>query len=161
MKFGAFALMLLALSPTASAQKPAPEKTIAGVWRFETTPITSGAITSSCKLAGDMQILKPAKDKPQTCKFTVVQTCTGDQPVEIKVEQSCAITRLGDAVGIKSSVDQIVSTKPPDMKDQARFHYQADDFDLTLNPAGSQMTGLFHSIGEAKVRFWRPSELVS
>jgi hypothetical protein len=165
------ALAMLALATPALAQAPAqtpapaPEKPAAksgshtpiGRWRFET-----GMVTTNCKLSGDMQVSKASKSGLYSCTFVAVQSCTGKPPMEFQVQQTCVATQTGSQVTITSKIDKFVSVKPADMLAVVKSGYAADNFEVTLNTAGTEMRGLFHSLNKAAVRFWRPnSDLVS
>jgi hypothetical protein len=168
MSFTARILLLaqLALAPLAAAQSPppapAPERPAAnhtpvGRWKFET-----GMVNLNCKLSGEMQVLKAAQTGLYSCQFVAVQSCTGNPPLEFKVQQTCIATQTGKQVTITSKVQNILSVKPEAMFPTVKRGYAADNFEVTLNPDGSQMTGMFHSLNQASVRFWHPnSDLVS
>jgi hypothetical protein len=159
-------LGLLALTAPALAQTPAPEKpagkpaarqTPVGQWRFET-----GMVNTNCKLTGDMQVTQAPTTGAYSCKFVAVQSCTGVPPLEFKVQQSCIATQTGTQVTITSKVDKILSVKPEAMLPTVRSGYAADNFEVTMNPANTEMRGMFHSVNDATVRFWRPhNDLVS
>jgi hypothetical protein len=152
-----FALTCLALAAPAMAQTSATKKTPLGAWRFETA-----MVNLNCKLTGDMQVTKAPTTGAYSCKFVAVQSCTGKPPLEFKVQQSCIATQAGSRVTITSKIDKIVSVKPEDMFATVKNGYAADNFEVTLNAAGTEMRGMFHSLNDATVRFWRPhSDLVS
>jgi hypothetical protein len=144
----AAALLALALAPAAHAASPV------GAWTFETAPVNQ-----NCKLSGDMQIWKTRSGL--ACRFTAVQACTGDPPIEIKVAQTCIATQAGQTVTITSKIDRTLSVKPQSLKDDVDAFYAPDNFAVTLNATGDEMTGLFRSLSEAFVRFSRRDELVS
>lgn len=150
-------LMLLTLAPVALAQSPTPKPTPVGQWKFET-----GMVNLNCKLSGEMQVTKAETTGLYSCRFIAVQSCTANPPLEFKVQQSCVATQTGKQVTITSKVDKILSVKPEAMFPTVKSGYAADNFEVTLNPAGSEMRGMFHSLNQATVRFWRPhSDLVS
>jgi hypothetical protein len=159
-------LMLLAIAPVAVAQSPAPRtaptkpsagQTPIGRWKFET-----GMVNLNCKLSGEMQVAKATTTGAYSCKFIAVQSCTGNPPLEFQVQQGCVATQTGSQVTITSKVEKILSVKPEAMFPTVKSGYAADNFEVTLNPAGSEMRGMFHSLSQATVRFWRPTgDLVS
>lgn len=163
-------LALLALAPVAVAQTPAPQPTPKaapakpsgnqspiGHWKFET-----GMVNLNCKLSGEMQVTRAPTTGAYSCKFVAVQSCTGNPPLEFRVQQSCIATQVGKQVTITSKIDKILSVKPEAMFPTVKSGYAADNFEVTMNAAGSEMKGMFHSLNQAVVRFWRPnSDLVS
>lgn len=154
---GAITASLLAgaclAAPAAFAREPA--KTPEGEWSFETAKVNA-----NCLLSGDISIWK-ARDG-YACRFVATQSCTGSPPIEIKVAQSCTAKQTGDRVEIVSKIDRTVSVKPTDLKDAVDASYAADNFSVRLNKAGDEMTGKFHSLSEAFVRFRRhTNDLVS
>lgn len=147
-------LLAVTLStPVALAREPA--NTPVGEWSFETAKVNA-----NCALSGDISIWK-ARDG-YACRFVATQSCTGSPPIEIKVAQSCTAKQSGDKVEIVSKIDRTVSVKPADLKDAVDQSYAADNFSVRLNKAGDEMTGKFHSLSEAFVRFRRhTNDLVS
>ena len=157
----------LMLAPSAAGQSPTPpgqpptEASVAqtplGRWKFET-----GMVTPNCKLSGEMQVLKAKTTGLYACHFVAVQSCTGNPPMEFHVQQTCIATQTGKQVIITSAIDKILSAKPAALLPLVKSGYAADNFDVTLNPVGSEMRGMFHSLNQATVRFWRPhNDLVS
>jgi hypothetical protein len=109
-----------------------------------------------------MEVTKAEASGLYSCKFVAVQSCSGSTPLEFRVQQSCVATQTGKQVTITSKVDKILSVKPEAMLPTVKSGYAADNFEVTLNAAGSEMRGMFHSLSNATVRFWRPnSDLVS
>lgn len=153
-RLASLAILSATICAPALAQKPAADP-LTGFWKFETKPINQ-----NCKLSGDMEIMKE-KSGGYTCKFVSVQSCTGEPPIEIKVAQSCSVKQASKKVVMQSTITRIVSVKPKDLSDIVKERYAPDHFNVTLNATGSEMTGIFHSIGEATVRFWRPDALTS
>ena len=165
---GLLALALLIAAPAALGQSPAPpsgksspqaspDHTPVGRWKFET-----GMINANCKLSGEMDVAKADKTGLFSCRFVAVQSCTGNPPLEFQVKQSCIATQTGKQVTITSKIDKIISVKPAAMWPTVTSGYAADNFEVTLNALGSDMRGMFHSLNQATVRFWRPnSDLVS
>jgi hypothetical protein len=144
-------------APDKPAAKPPASQTPVGPWKFET-----GMVNANCKLSGEMQVTKAAGAGLYSCKFVSVQSCTGKPPLEFKVQQSCVATQTGKQVVITSKIDKVVSVKPEAMLPTVRSGYAPDNFDVTMSASGAEMRGMFHSLGQATVRFWRPhSDLVS
>lgn len=152
-RLASLAILSAVIASPAIAQKPAADP-LTGFWKFETK-----VINGNCKLSGDMEIMK--EKSGYTCKFVSAQSCTGENPIEIKVAQSCSVKQASKKVVIQSTITRIVSVKPKELMDVVKERYEPDHFNVTLNPTGSEMNGIFHSIGEATVRFWRPEALTS
>lgn len=139
-------------SPALAETKAA---TPVGEWAFETAKVNS-----NCALSGDMSIWKTRDGL--SCRFVATQSCTGEPPMTIKVAQTCKATQKGAAIEIVSKIDRTVSVTPKDMKAQVDEFYAPDNFSVRINKAGDEMTGRFHSLSEAAVRFWRhKNDLVS
>ncbi len=140
-----------AAPPKAAASDPTP----AGRWRFQTDRVNGG----NCTLAGDMNVWKAASS--YKCRFTAVQACGGVPPIRIEVEQSCNASLDGMRVTIQSKIEKYVKVSPPEMEETVRSGYAPDHFKVTLNAAGSEMSGMFHSLSDAPVVFRRVVDLTS
>ena len=144
----------LLCAPVAAAQlKKSPSPT--GEWGFKTEKMGYG-----CALFGEMSVRKTS-DKTYSCTFRATWGCELRQPKSVVTDQSCIATQIGSQVVMTSKIDRIVSVDPADMMDFMRQRYAADHFEVTINPRGDQMDGIFHSYGEAPVIFRRKQELVS
>jgi hypothetical protein len=135
-------------------------ETPTGRWQFETDPINR-----TCKLSGEMTVW-PSKEKNAKpglfgCRFIAVQSCTGEPPIEIKVTQTCTAAQSGNQVSITSAIEKTVSVTPKEMLDTVLKSYAPDHFMVSLNAAGDQMNGMFHSLSRAAVRFRRLEDLSS
>lgn len=153
------AAVALAASAIAYAEKPAAP-TIGGTWKFKTEPLPS----NGCIISGDMTIAKTATPNLWSCEFVSREDCgTKDHPRFQKVAQSCRAVSVGKAVEITSAVKAIVDAGPPEERDAMMTpgRYRADDFSVMLAPSGDEMTGGFHSLQKAGVRFWRIRDLTS
>jgi hypothetical protein len=130
-----------------------------GRWRFETGEV------SGCTLAGEMMIEPGPGAKPGSgalaCRFEIVQTCPGSQPVEIRTAQSCTGRQVNAYVEINSKVEKILSVKPESRRAGVEERYAPDNFRVSIRPSDEEMTGTFVSIGQAFVRFVRVPDLSS
>ncbi len=142
--------MACGLAQGAWAESPA------GAWAFETDKVNL-----NCKLSGEMTIWQDKKAGLYACRFLAVQSCTGEPPIEIKVAQTCTATHSGNQVSITSKIDKTVSVKPRDMLETVEELYAPDHFMVSLNARGDEMTGMFHSLSQAYVRFRRREDLNS
>lgn len=145
---GCIALLALSASP-AVAQTPA------GRWAFETA-----MVNANCKLSGEMTVWATRAKDSFGCRFIAVQACEGVPPLRFEVAQTCTAARTGADVVIESQIDRVVSASPEDFIDAVKAGYAPDNFSVTLNSSGNEMTGLFRSLSEAAVRFWRLEDLV-
>jgi len=151
----ASAALLAALALPASAQSP-PSAT--GVWNFATAELND-----SCTISGEMTLKSaPAKTaKAFSCSFKAVQSCKGGVIRTIHTQQSCIATQTGAQVVITSKLEKVESVDPPALMAGMDKRYAPDNFDVTINTAGDEMTGKFESMGRAPVKFQRKQELVS
>ncbi len=147
----ALAVALLAMPALAESSAPSPT----GRWAFET-----GVVNLDCKLNGEMTVWSTPQKNSFGCRFVAVQSCAGDPPLRFEVAQSCIATRKGAGLKITSKIDRVVSASPTGLLDAVKEGYAPDNFELTLNRTASEMTGMFHSLSEARVRFWRLEDLV-
>ncbi len=154
---GRLALLVCAggLLYAAPAVADSADSSVTGSWTFETKPIND-----NCKLYGEMDIWKE-RTGVYACRFVAVQACTGKPPLEFKVEQTCSAKVTGKSVAIESRIDHVVSVKPAELLEGVKARYAPDNFYVTINAAGTFMIGMFRSVGEAEVRFWRREALMS
>lgn len=160
MKLRRFTLALLLAVGAASTSLAAPPKTPqdpspAGRWRFQTDRVNSG----NCTLSGDMTVWRSAPI--YKCRFTAVQACDGNPPIRIEVAQTCDASQDGRRITIESKIEKYVKVSPASMETTVRKGYAPDHFKVTLNNAGSEMTGMFHSLSDAPVVFRRIEDLTS
>ncbi|MDP3739878.1 MAG: hypothetical protein Q8R02_21000 [Hyphomonadaceae bacterium] len=145
---------LCGLAPFADAQlKKAPSP--AGEWGFKTEKMGYG-----CALFGEISI-KQTTDKSYSCSFKAVWGCELRQPKSVETDQSCVATQAGSDITITSKIEKITRVDPADMMDFMRRRYAADHFAVKINTRGDEMDGIFHSYGQAPVKFRRKHELVS
>jgi len=134
------------------------ETDISGRWLFKTDPLPG----KGCTISGEIEFRKLAKPLGYSCTFLSREDCQrpgGDTFTEVR--QSCIAMPSGDSFVISSKVEAITDAGPPLFKQQLleTMAYSPDNF--RVKPTGSQMSGIFHSIREAGVRFWRDEDLVS
>jgi hypothetical protein len=147
-------VLICGLAPLADAQlKKAPSP--AGEWGFKTEKMGYG-----CALAGEISI-KQMADKSYSCNFKAVWGCELRQPKSVETDQSCIATQAGSDITITSKIEKITRVDPADMTDFMRQRYAADHFAVKINPRGDEMDGIFHSYGQAPVKFRRKRELIS
>lgn len=144
------AALVTAMPGAAMAESPA------GRWSFETD-----TVTDNCKLKGEMQIWPEAAVDEYSCRFIANQICASTPPLDIKVEQSCVATMTGSQLNIESTVERTVSVSPEDQRPRVDALYAPDNFFVSINEAGDEMTGMFHSVSRAFVRFKRQLDLTS
>ncbi len=135
---------------------PALGDTAAGRWSFETAPVNE-----NCVLTGEMSIQPTSTPGQFSCHFVSVQACTTIPPIEIEVLQTCTATQTGVQVNIESAVENIVRAEPEEFFPQIELTYAPDHFFVSLNTTGDEMTGMFHSLSNAFVRFTRLEDLTS
>jgi len=150
------ALLALSLFATCAITGASAADTPAGRWAFETDPVNL-----NCLLKGEMQVRPTSVEGQYACTFIANQICEGDPPLDIKVEQSCTATLSGSQVNIESRIERTVSVSPENQRDRVDALYAPDHFFVSLNAAGDEMTGMFHSVSRAFVRFTRLQDLTS
>ena len=158
-RFAACAAIGLIGSLAAVAETPAASS-IAGSWKFRTAPLPSNA----CIISGDITIAKTATPNVWSCEFISREDCGAGAAASFqKVAQSCQAITVGKAVEITSKVKAVLDAGPAERRADLMTpgRYQADDFSVTLQPSGAEMTGRFHSLQAAGVRFWRVRDLTS
>lgn len=150
---------VIALVACLSAAPAFAETDISGRWLFKTEPLPG----KGCSISGDIEFTKTAKPLGYSCIFHSREDCKragGDTFTEVR--QSCIAMPAGGAFIISSKVEAITDAGPPLFRAQmmAEGSYAADNFRVSPTRAG-EMTGLFHSLRQAAVRFWRDEDLVS
>lgn len=152
------ALFLTAVSFMALPALAQTPPTAAGSWTFATVELND-----RCTISGEMT-LKPAPSKAGktfSCSFKATQSCTNGYIRTIHTVQSCVATQAGARVVITSKLEKVESVDPAYLMKGMDKEYTPDNFDVTINTAGDEMTGKFESQGHAPVTFRRKQELVS
>ncbi len=143
-----------ALAFPAAAQlkkSPSPE----GAWQFATDDFRGG-----CRLAGDITLTE-TKANAFSCSFEAKWTCDAGPLRSVRTRQSCSATQAGAKILVTAKLEKIVSADPSDAMTWLKSAYAPDNFDITINRKGDEMTGLFKSYDIAPVKFRRKSELIS
>jgi hypothetical protein len=142
-----------ALALPALADKP-PD--ISGRWKFKTVLEAKG-----CVITGDIQFRKAPPPLDYLCTFRSREDCNRKPPTFTEVDQSCMARITGNEIAITSKVEKIAAAGPPEFaRAMIEFqNYQADNFIVHYDKG--DLVGLFHSLRQAAVRFWRDVDLVS
>jgi hypothetical protein len=152
-KAGLAAFLALLSALPAFAEGP-PD--ISGRWKFRTDLKDKG-----CVITGEIQFRKAPAPLDYVCSFHSREDCDRDPPTFTEVDQSCFARVTGAEIAITSKVDKITSAGPADFaRDMMTFqNYRADNFVVQYEKG--DLVGLFHSLRQASVRFWRDVDLVS
>lgn len=143
--------MMLLLPVALYAAGPVQAQDISGSWRVQTKDVGAGR---GCTLEGALQI-RPAGE-PMACELTLVQQCARQKGKYLLVRESCAITRTGAEVEIKGTSYEIVEAKPPGAWSR---YYKLDTFEVTVQPDGQSMTGIFKGMAHTRATFTRMQDL--
>ena len=150
----AFALAVICFASGASAEG------VAGRWKFRTDALPS----NGCFISGAIVFHKTAKADAFTCEFVSQEDCVNFAGLKTfqRVQQSCTARVTGRSVAISSKVEKIVDAGPASLRDRLMQPgtYSPDDFSVELNAHG-ELVGLFHSLQQSGVRFWRDVDLLS
>ena len=121
---------------------------VLGNWSFQTRPYREG----QCVMTGTMNLSPHPDEGLYTCEITAVEMCT--MWGRSVVRQSCQARRFGDQVSVRSTIDEIIETKAPDMV------YVPDNFTLTIQ-SHERMFGALVSAVTAPVEFRRANDGIS
>ena len=146
-------LMLIALAAglPAGAVKGKGEtdkSDVLGNWSFQTRPYREG----QCVMTGTMNLSPHPDEGLYTCEITAVEMCT--MWGRSVVRQSCQARRFGDQVSVRSTIEEMIETKAPDMV------YVPDNFTLTIQ-SHERMFGALVSAVTAPVEFRRANDGIS
>ena len=149
----AFGLLFLALAATlpASAVKGQADKDksdVLGSWSFQTRPYREG----QCVMTGTMNLSPHPDEGRYSCEITAVEMCS--MWGRSVVRQSCDARRFGDQVSIRSTIEEMIETKAPDLL------YVPDNFTLTIQ-SHERMFGALVSAVTAPVEFRRANDGIS
>lgn len=145
----------LASLPVAAQQEPLPD--ISGAWKFKTDPLPN----KGCVISGNITFKRIGRTNSYSCRFVSQEDCDRPGgPTFTRVQQSCSVTHSDGAFEITSTIDRIVDAGPADFKAamMASENYAPDNF--KVRPNKGELTGDFHSVRQANVRFWRDTDLV-
>ena len=121
---------------------------VLGNWSFQTKPYREG----QCVMTGTMNLSPPQDEGLYTCEITAVEMCT--MWGRSVVRQSCEARRFGDQVSVRSTIEEMIETKAPDMV------YVPDNFTLTIQ-SHERMFGALVSAVTAPVEFRRANDGIS
>lgn len=142
----------VALPASAQLKKsPSPE----GDWQFATTSFRDG-----CMLSGEIN-LNETKANTFSCAFEATWACKGGALRSVRTQQTCTATQTGAKVIVTAKLEKVVSADPAEAMSWLKTAYAPDNFDVTINTRGDEMTGLFKSHDIAPVKFRRKGELIS
>jgi len=142
-------LLACAITPLAAAQSPT------GAWSFKTDELSD-----TCTMSGDMVIKETGKNQ-YSCTFKALQSCRLRELKTIHTDQSCVATQVDKKLTITSKLERVTKVDPFWLTAGMEKRYAPDNFVVTINPRGDEMSGMFESMGEAPVTFRRRQELVS
>jgi hypothetical protein len=147
------ACLFLALAATlpASAAKGKEANSSADVlgnWSFQTRPYRDG----QCVMTGTMNLSPHKEEGRYTCELTAVEMCS--MWGRSVVRQSCEAKRFGDQVSVRSTIEEMLETKSPEMV------YVPDNFTLTVQ-SSKRMFGALVSAVTAPVEFRRANDGIS
>jgi hypothetical protein len=147
-------IVLCLMALPAFADEPSD---ISGRWRFKTGVLQN----KGCVISGDIEFRKAMKPFDYACTFTSREDCDRDPPTFTEVTQSCMARITGNDIAITSKVEKITDAGPELFKQQmlATQAYQPDNF--IVHWEKGNLVGLFHSLRQATVKFWRDVDLVS
>ena len=121
---------------------------VLGNWSFQTRPYREG----QCVMTGTMNLSPHPDEGLYTCEITAVEMCT--MWGRSVVRQSCQARRFGDQVSVRSTIEEMIETKAPDMV------YVPDNFTLTIQ-SHERMFGALVSAVTAPVEFRRANDVIS
>jgi hypothetical protein len=121
---------------------------VLGNWSFQTKPYREG----QCVMTGTMHLSPHPDEGLYTCEITAVEMCT--MWGRSVVRQSCEARRFGNQVSVRSTIEEMIETKAPDML------YVPDNFTLTIQ-SHERMFGALVSAVTAPVEFRRANDGIS
>jgi hypothetical protein len=148
--FAALVIAVAAAMP-AEANKGKADKDksdVLGTWSFQTKPYRQG----QCVMTGTMSLTPHPDEGLYNCELTAVEMCT--MWGRSVVRQSCEARRSGDQVSIRSTIEEMLETKAPDLI------YVPDNFSLTVQ-SHDRMFGALVSAVTAPVEFRRANDGIS
>jgi hypothetical protein len=148
--FAAVVIAVAAAMP-AEANKGKADKDksdVLGTWSFQTKPYRQ----CQCVMTGKMSLTPHPDEGLYNCELTAVEMCT--MWGRSVVRQSCEARRSGDQVSIRSTIEEMLETKAPDLI------YVPDNFSLTVQ-SHDRMFGALVSAVTAPVEFRRANDGIS
>jgi hypothetical protein len=149
----ALGLLFLALAAgfPASAVKgktDTDKSDVLGNWSFQTRPYRDG----QCVMTGTMNLSPHPDEGRYSCEITAVEMCT--MWGRSVVRQSCDARRFGNQVSVRSTIEEMIESKAPDLL------YVPDNFTLTIQ-SHERMFGALVSAVTAPVEFRRANDGIS
>jgi hypothetical protein len=121
---------------------------VLGNWSFQTRPYREG----QCVMTGTMHLSPHPDEGLYACEITAVEMCS--MWGRSVVRQSCEARRFGDQVSVRSTIEEMIETKSPEML------YVPDNFTLTIQ-SHERMFGALVSAVTAPVEFRRANDGIS
>lgn len=121
---------------------------VLGSWSFQTRPYREG----TCVMTGTMTLSPHPDEGLYNCELTAVEMCS--MWGRSVVRQSCEARRFGDQVSVRSTIEEFLETKNPEML------YVPDNFTLTVQ-SHERMFGALVSAVTAPVEFRRANDGIS
>lgn len=148
-----FGLVFLALAAglPASAVKgktDTDKSDVLGSWSFQTRPYREG----QCVMTGTMNLSPHPDEGRYSCEITAVEMCS--MWGRSVVRQSCDARRFGNQVSVRSTIEEMIESKSPDLL------YVPDNFTLTIQ-SHERMFGALVSAVTAPVEFRRANDGIS
>ena len=149
----ALGLLFLALAAglPASAVKgktDTDKSDVLGSWSFQTRPYREG----QCVMTGTMNLSPHPEEGRYDCEITAVEMCS--MWGRSVVRQSCDARRFGNQVSVRSTIEEMIESKSPDLL------YVPDNFTLTIQ-SHERMFGALVSAVTAPVEFRRANDGIS
>ncbi|MBA3069555.1 MAG: hypothetical protein FP825_13870 [Hyphomonas sp.] len=149
----ALGLLFLALAAglPASAVKgktDTDKSDVLGSWSFQTRPYREG----QCVMTGTMNLSPHPEEGRYDCEITAVEMCS--MWGRSVVRQSCDARRFGNQVSVRSTIEEMIESKAPDLL------YVPDNFTLTIQ-SHERMFGALVSAVTAPVEFRRANDGIS
>ena len=143
------ALLGIALSAGADKRETDPDD-ILGAWKFATKPYNQGR----CIMTGTMVLSPDPQENVYGCELTAVEECT--MWGKSVVAQSCTARRFGNQVSVRSTIEQMLESKPL----AEGMTYVPDNFALTVT-SSNRMYGSLISAATAPAEFIRDLDGIS
>ncbi|MEL6388377.1 MAG: hypothetical protein AAFR00_13585 [Pseudomonadota bacterium] len=144
-------VVLLTGSHTASADARDPTDVL-GAWTFQTQPYRNG----QCLMSGSMRLTADPEEGVYGCELTAMEVCS--MWGRSLVRQSCVARRFGNQVSIRSTIEEMLESKP--QVGDLELAYVPDNFALTIQSA-ERMFGALVSAVSAPVEFRRAEQGIS
>lgn len=144
-------LLALAAGLPASAVKgktDTDKSDVLGSWSFQTRPYREG----QCVMTGTMNLSPHPDEGRYSCEITAVEMCS--MWGRSVVRQSCEARRFGNQVSVRSTIEEMIESKSPDLL------YVPDNFTLTIQ-SHERMFGALVSAVTAPAEFRRANDGIS